>query len=126
MEGPPPKVERVDKLDDVKRSLSKSMKRNNSNVVLSRPSDLSISRNISSIKQNPSLVITTNPSNPFFQLQQNVSAIRSEVASPTLYKNSRLSNKSTSSGLKIIQETKREITGRESNLSSSRSSVLNK
>ena len=77
VEGPPPKVERVDKLDDFKRSMS--LKRNNSAVVVStKPTDLKVSRNISTVVPRAStpLVITSNPANPFYQLQQNIPGVR--------------------------------------------------
>ena len=127
IEGPPAKAERADKLDNVKRSMS--LKRNNSAVVItSRPSDMKVCRNISTIQpsKNSSVIITANPSNPFYQLQQNLSGFRNEMATPTLYKTSRISN--ISSGLKSIQETNRENTHRHepSSLTSSRTSGINK
>ena len=127
IEGPPPRAERADRLDNMNRSMS--LKRNNSAVVISnRPSDLRVSTNFSTIQpsKKSSLVITSNPNNPFYHLQQNLSGFRTEVASPTLYKTSRISN--ISSGLKTIQETKRENTHRQepSSLASSRASVINK
>lgn len=129
--GPPQKMERVDKLDDARRSMS--LKRNNSAVMVSRPNDLSVSRNVSIVMpapaRQPSMVITSNPNNPFYHLQQNTGVNRSEVTTPLLQKSGRMSN--FSSGLKMIKETKREITPRDnmsnmSSLTSSRASCPNK
>ena len=130
VEGPPAKVERADKLDDVKRSVS--LRRNNSAVVISssKPTnDLKVCRNVSTVLPKPvqQMVITSNPKNPFYQLQQNIPNFKTEVASPTLFKTSRLSN--LSAGLKIIKETNRESSQRDdasSSLTSSRLSYATK
>jgi hypothetical protein len=102
--GPPQSQERVDKLDDMRRSLS--LRRNNSAVVLNRPPEVRTGQNMAQ-----SIITSFTPrycqpiaiGNPFNQLQQFIS--RSEVASPTLTKSSRISNYSNNfaTALKTIR-----------------------
>ena len=108
----------MDKLDDVRRSMS--LRRNNSAVILKTP-DQSVKRTINALapKQTVSVVL---PSNPFQQLQP-FSNNRSEVSTPTLHKSSRLSN--FTPGLKIIRESRREGTNYDTNRSMTASSISN-